>query len=74
VEAHHLLKPWQGSRGMGMKAGDQNAVPLCPEHHRELHHYGDEYAYFEWACNDPQEGKLKGMELWFKSPAYKQRS
>lgn len=73
IEAHHLLKPWQGPRGLALKAGDQNAVPLCPTHHRELHHYGDEFAYFEWVLQEPHAGKHRAMELWFKSPQYKEQ-
>ena len=26
VQAHHLLKPYEGKRGMGMKASDNNVV------------------------------------------------
>lgn len=70
VEAHHLLKPWQGVRGMALKAGDQNAVPLCPAHHRALHMAGDEFHFFECETGDRHHGKVKAMELWFKSPAY----
>ena len=29
VQAHQLLKPYVGKRGMGMQASDNNAVPLC---------------------------------------------
>lgn len=59
---------------MGMKAGDQNAVPLCPRHHRELHMRGDEYVYFEDACGDQHAGKLKAMELWYKSPVWEKHN
>jgi hypothetical protein len=34
VEAHH---PRIGVVGMGRKADDAKAVPLCGRHHRELH-------------------------------------
>ena len=37
VQAHHLLKPWDGSRGMSMRASDKNLIPLCYRHHAELH-------------------------------------
>jgi Recombination enhancement, RecA-dependent nuclease len=30
-EAHHIR---DGSVGTGQKAGDQETIPLCPEHHR----------------------------------------
>jgi hypothetical protein len=50
-EAHHLLRTPDG-RGMGMKSGDQWCVPLCHEHHMELHNLGAEPLYFT----------LKGVE------------
>ena len=72
VEAHHLLKPWQGFRGTGLKAGDQNLMPLCPYHHRELHMRGDEMEYFNQEKGDRTFGKVTAMQLWFESPAYKE--
>lgn len=48
TEAHHLLKPYSGSRGMSMKAGDENCIPLCQKHHMELHtKFGTEKNLFE---------------------------
>ena len=48
TEAHHLLKPWSGGRGMSMKAGDENCIPLCQKHHMELHtKFGTEKNLFE---------------------------
>jgi hypothetical protein len=72
VEAHHLLKPWRGSRGMAMKAGDHNAIPLCPEHHRLLHHYGSEHKFFEAVKFDKDYGSMVARRLWYISPAYKE--
>jgi len=47
VQAHHLLRPWAGSRGMGLKADDRNAIPLCLNHHLSLHQkYGSEDGFF----------------------------
>ena len=47
VQAHHLLKPWDGSRGMSMRSNDKNAIPLCFKHHAELHdNIGSEYKFF----------------------------
>lgn len=37
IQAHHLLKPYDGSRGLGMRANDRNVIPLCFKHHQELH-------------------------------------
>ncbi len=49
---HHLLRGVV--RGMGMRAGDQWVVPLCPEHHRELHAGGNETEFFIRYGIDPQ--------------------
>ena len=47
VQAHHLLKPWRGARGMGMKASDDNVIPLCQYHHSVLHdRSGNEFKFF----------------------------
>ena len=32
IQAHHLLKPWNGKRGMSLRAGDDNVIPLCFRH------------------------------------------
>lgn len=37
TQAHHLLKPWDGSRGMSLRANDKNVIPLCYFHHAMLH-------------------------------------
>ena len=47
VQAHHLMKPYDGFRGMGLKANDRNAIPLCYMHHSQLHiKFGDEFQFF----------------------------
>ena len=47
TQAHHLMKPWVGGRGMGMRADDRNAVPLCFFHHSQLHtKFGNEFKFF----------------------------
>lgn len=40
TQAHHLLR--SGEKGMGIKSGDDCVIPLCYNHHYELHMYGDE--------------------------------
>ena len=72
VEAHHLMRPWSGSRGMGMKAGDQNSVPLCPDHHRALHQAGNEEKFFTQTMGDESFGKSLAMRLWYSSPHYRE--
>lgn len=39
AEPHHLRGLRYGT-GTGVKAPDEWAIPLCPEHHRELHDHG----------------------------------
>ena len=73
VEAHHLMRPWRDGRGMGQKAGDDNAVPLCAGHHRALHAMGDELAFFHFQLGDPDAGKATARALWYRSPSYKER-
>ena len=68
VQAHHLLRPWDGVRGMGMKASDRNLVPLCQRHHIMLHKRGNEQAFFEEMTGDADFGKNTAKEYWDKSP------
>ena len=42
VQAHHLLKPMFGTRGMSMRSDDSNVIPLCYKHHSQLHRTGNE--------------------------------
>lgn len=64
------MKPWQGFRGTGLKSGDQNLIPLCNKHHRELHMRGDEMEYFNEQMGERTFGKMTAMRIWFQSPAY----
>lgn len=43
-EAHHLL--CVEGRGMGRKAADRWTVPLCHQHHMDLHAAGGEETWF----------------------------
>lgn len=70
IEAHHLLKPWRGPRGMALKAGDENVVPLCAKHHRELHNNGNEYDFFEKATGRADNGQFYARLNWLGSPHY----
>ena len=72
VQAHHLLKPWVGSRGMSMKADDRNAIPLCLHHHSVLHtRHGSEKSFFASLGRDEYFAINKAKELWDSSPANK---
>ena len=69
VEAHHLLKPFDGVRGMGMKANDRNAIPLCHKHHTLLHtKHGTEANLFKKYGLHSATGMNSAENLWIKSP------
>ncbi len=67
VEAHHLMKPWYGYRGMAMKSEDMNCIPLCRGHHALLHHY-TEYKFFERRHLPYSHGKMQAQKIWLSSP------
>lgn len=72
LEIHHILNPWSGERGASMRAGDQNTVPLCTKHHRELHAEGNER---RWAFNIFGVASYLGEQakkLWVGSPHYEE--
>jgi hypothetical protein len=51
--AHHLLKG-TSEKGMGIKAGDDKAVPLDYRVHDLLHRHGDETEFFlQYGIKDP---------------------
>jgi hypothetical protein len=58
-DAHHLrfVQP----RALGRRASDEYTVPLCRTHHRVLHRYGDEAAWWEANKVDPV---VVARELW----------
>jgi len=69
IAAHHLIKPWDGSRGMGMKANDRNAIPLCQYHHTILHDtLGAEFSLFLRYGLSELTGMIVAEKLWIKSP------
>jgi len=70
IQAHHLMKPWHGYRGMGLKANDRNLLPLCEYHHRMLHKRGNEKKYFEEITGDEFFGMLTSEKCWLRSPHY----
>lgn len=39
-DAHHLMRA--ESRGMAYKTGDDCAIPLCRNHHSQLHNIGED--------------------------------
>jgi hypothetical protein len=38
---------------MGRKVSDEFTVPLCRTHHRDIHSFGDEVAWWERRAIDP---------------------
>ena len=68
VQAHHLLKPWDGVRGMGLKANDKNLIPICQRHHIMLHKRGNELAFFQEMAGFADYGKVTAQRYWTRSP------
>ena len=65
IQAHHLLKPYDGSRGMSLKAGDNNVVPLCQYHHSLLHDkYGNEDKFWTIFGLNEDFGRELAKKLW----------
>jgi hypothetical protein len=61
-DAHHLR--FTQSRALGRKVSDEFTVPLCRGHHREIHRYGDEIAWWNKAGIDPT---VNARALWLKT-------
>ncbi|SHH65143.1 DUF968 domain-containing protein [Bradyrhizobium erythrophlei] len=51
ADAHHLK--FTQPRAMGRKVSDEFTVPLCRTHHRDIHNFGDEAAWWERRAIDP---------------------
>lgn len=58
-DAHHVR--FAQPRALGRKVGDDFTIPLCRSHHRELHHSGNEAAWWHDMGIDPIE--IAG-DLW----------
>ena len=52
-DPHHLR--FAQPRALGMKVSDEFTVPLCREHHRQLHHSGNENAWWHDMAIEPME-------------------
>lgn len=61
AEAHHLMHAEPSA--MGLRSGDDWAVPLCREHHTDLHLFGDEPRWWAFQGVDPIEW---AEETWRK--------
>lgn len=51
ADAHHLK--FTQARAMGRKVSVEFTVPLCRTHHRDIHSFGDEAAWWERRAIDP---------------------
>src|SRR5260370_16757418 len=58
-DPHHL--PYLQPGGLGSRASDEFAVPLCRSHHRAVHRARDERAWWRAAGIDPDQVARK---LW----------
>jgi hypothetical protein len=62
-DAHHLK--FAQPRSLGRKVSDEYTVPLCRDHHAELHRHGNEIAWWANAQIAPLE---TAQNLWATSP------
>jgi ERF superfamily protein len=62
ADAHHLR--FAQSPALGRKVSDEFTIPLCRGHHREVHHCGDEAAWWKKTGIDPTAA---ARVLWLKS-------
>src|SRR5438874_3071593 len=58
-DAHHLK--FAQPRALGRKVSDEFTVPLCREHHQQLHRHGNEMA---WWANLQIDGLKAAKEHW----------
>jgi hypothetical protein len=58
-DAHHVR--FAQPKALGRKVSDEFAVPLCRQHHRDLHHSGNEAAWWHDLGIDPIE---IARQLW----------
>jgi hypothetical protein len=61
-DAHHLR--FAQTRALGRKVSDEFTVPLCRGHHREVHHCGDEAA---WWLNVGMDPAATARTLWLET-------
>jgi hypothetical protein len=58
-DAHHVK--FAQPRSLGRKVSDEFTVPLCREHHVQLHHHGNEMA---WWANLQIDALKEAKQLW----------
>lgn len=62
TDPHHLR--FAQNRALGRKVSDEFTVPLCRGHHREVHRYGDEAAWWARARINPI---IAARTLWLET-------
>ena len=62
ADAHHLR--FAQSRALSRKVSDEFTVPLCRGHHREVHRFGDEAAWWRKTGVDPT---VAARALWLET-------
>jgi hypothetical protein len=65
ADAHHLR--FAQPQALGRKVSDEFTVPMCREHHTELHRSGDEMA---WWANLRISALEVARDLWLLSPVH----
>lgn len=68
IEAHHVSE--DGNAGMGIKAPDSDAVPLCSRHHAEGHRVGWE----TFAARYGVDLLAHAAKLWRISPHNREKN
>jgi hypothetical protein len=68
-DAHHLK--FAQSRALGRKVSDEFTVPMCRDHHDELHRHGNEMAWWANLRISPLE---VARDFWQTSPIHKATS
>ena len=64
-DAHHLK--FAQIKALGRKVSDEFTVPLCREHHQDLHRQGNERS---WWANVQIDAAETAKQLWQTSPAH----
>jgi hypothetical protein len=62
ADAHHLR--FAQAPALGRKVSDEFTVPLCRGHHRQVHHCGDEVAWWNKTGIDPT---ISARALWLRT-------
>lgn len=62
VVAHHLM--YAEPSAMGLRSGDNWAVPLCTPCHMDLHRHGDEKLWWAYVGVDPLPWAKENWSEW----------